>query len=56
MQLQTDYLAACRNLKLTRDSKGVLLAEFHSNDGPFTFLVKSIEVKSEPVAQKGKVA
>src|SRR5947209_10020902 len=37
MQLQNDYLAAYRSLKLTRDSEGVLLAEFHSNDGPFTF-------------------
>ena len=35
--LKDDYLAAYRSLKLTRDSKGVLVAEFHSNDGPFTF-------------------
>src|SRR5260221_1633320 len=37
MQLQDDYLAAYRSLKLTRDADGVLVAEFHSNDGPFTF-------------------
>src|SRR5947208_15603151 len=37
MQLQNDYLAAYRSLKLTRDSEGVLLAEFHSNGGPFRF-------------------
>src|SRR3989441_10880079 len=37
MQLQDDYFAAYRSLKLTRDSEGVLVAEFHSNDGPFTF-------------------
>src|SRR5438876_8401773 len=37
MQLQYDYFAAYRSLKLTRDSEGVLVAEFHSNDGPFTF-------------------
>ena len=37
MQLQNDYLAAYRSLKLTRDSEGVLVAEFHSNDGPCTF-------------------
>src|SRR4030081_1203877 len=37
MQLQDDYLSAYRSLKLTRDSKGVLVAEFHSNNGPFTF-------------------
>src|SRR6266851_2854994 len=36
-RLQDDYLAAYRSLKLTRDSEGVLVAEFHSNEGPFTF-------------------
>src|SRR2546422_4920370 len=36
-RLEDDYLAAYRSLKLTRDSEGVLVAEFHSNDGPFTF-------------------
>src|SRR6202162_2277558 len=36
-RLHDDYLAAYRSLKLTRDSEGVLVAEFHSNDGPFTF-------------------
>jgi enoyl-CoA hydratase/carnithine racemase len=35
--LQADYLAAYRSLKLTRDSAGVLIAEFHTNGGPFTF-------------------
>src|SRR6266498_5421238 len=37
MQGQHDYLAAYRSLKLTRDSEGVLVAEFHSKGGPFTF-------------------
>src|SRR6266566_4940075 len=37
MQLQDNYLTAYRSLKLTRDSEGVLVAEFHSNNGPFTF-------------------
>ena len=37
MQLQDDYFAAYRSLKLTRDADGVLVVEFHSNDGPFTF-------------------
>ena len=32
---QADYLSAYHNLKLTRDGKGVLVAEFHSNGGPF---------------------
>ena len=36
MQLQNDYFAAYHNLKLTRDANGVLVAEFHSNGGPFT--------------------
>src|SRR3989441_8036560 len=31
---QSDYFSAYRQLKLTRDSKGVLVAEFHSNGGP----------------------
>ena len=35
--IQNNYLAAYRSLKLTRDSEGVLVAEFHSNNGPFTF-------------------
>src|SRR5258705_13045507 len=37
MQLQNDYLAAYRSLKLTRDADGVLVVEFHSKGGPFTF-------------------
>src|SRR6201984_839100 len=32
---QADYFAAYHNLKRTRDDKGVLVAEFHSNRGPF---------------------
>jgi enoyl-CoA hydratase/carnithine racemase len=32
---QNDYLSSYHNLKLTRDDKGVLLAEFHNNGGPF---------------------
>src|SRR5712691_11017292 len=36
-RLQDHCSAAYRSLKLTRDSEGVLVAEFHSNDGPFTF-------------------
>jgi len=37
MQLQADYLAAYRSLKLMRDASGVLVVEFHSKGGPFTF-------------------
>jgi hypothetical protein len=32
---QADYFAAYRNLKLSRDDKGVLVAEFHSDGGQF---------------------
>jgi enoyl-CoA hydratase/carnithine racemase len=35
MQLQVDYFTAYRSLKLTRDANGVLVAEFHSDGGPF---------------------
>src|ERR1700683_5134545 len=35
MPFQSDYFTAYPNLKLTRDDKGVLVAEFHSNGGPF---------------------
>jgi enoyl-CoA hydratase/carnithine racemase len=35
MQLQSSYFTAYHNLKLTRDDRGVLVAEFHSNGGPF---------------------
>ena len=33
--LQANYFASYRHLKLSRDDKGVLLAEFHSNGGPY---------------------
>jgi hypothetical protein len=35
--VQSDYFAAYRGLKLTRDTNGVLVVEFHSNGGPCTF-------------------
>ena len=35
MQLQSSYFTAYHHIKLTRDDKGVLVAEFHSNGGPF---------------------
>jgi enoyl-CoA hydratase/carnithine racemase len=41
MQLQSDYFNAYHNLKLTRDDKGVLVAEFHSNGGPFIMTAQS---------------
>src|SRR6201982_1406884 len=33
--LRADYFSAYQNLKITRDANGVLVAEFHSNGGPF---------------------
>ena len=37
MQIQDDYFAAYRTMKLTRDANGVLIVEFHSNGGACTF-------------------
>jgi len=37
MQLQNDYFASYRSLKLTRDAHGVLVVEFHTKGGPFRF-------------------
>ena len=34
MELQSSYFTTYHNLELTRDDKGVLVAEFHSNGGP----------------------
>jgi enoyl-CoA hydratase/carnithine racemase len=41
MQHQGDYFSAYHNLKLTRDANGVLVAEFHSNGGPFLMTAQS---------------
>src|SRR6201993_3862273 len=35
--LKVNYFDIYRSLKLTRDAKGVLVVEFHSNGGPCTF-------------------
>src|ERR1700758_4447403 len=35
--LRDDYLNAYRSLKLTRDSEGVLIAQFHTDGAPLTF-------------------
>src|SRR5947208_9771469 len=37
MQLQNDYFASYRSLKLTRDAHCVLVVEFHTKGGPFRF-------------------
>src|SRR5271155_4874484 len=41
MPLQNNYFADYQNLKLTRDDKGVLVAEFHTNGGPFIMTAPS---------------
>jgi len=41
MPLQNDYFSAYHNLKLARDDKGVLVAEFHSNGGPCVMTAQS---------------
>jgi hypothetical protein len=38
---QADYFAAYRYLKLSRDDKGVLVAEFHSDGGQFMMTAQS---------------
>src|SRR5947209_1099735 len=39
--LQADYFSAYHNLKLSRDDKGVLVAEFHSDGGRFIMNAQS---------------
>ena len=41
MPLQNNYFADYQHLKLTRDDKGVLVAEFHTNGGPFIMTAQS---------------
>ena len=38
---RADYFAAYRNLRLSRDDKGVLVAEFHSDGGQFIMTAQS---------------
>ena len=39
--IRDDYFNAYRNLKLTRDAEGVLVAQFHSDGGPLTFTAQA---------------
>jgi enoyl-CoA hydratase/carnithine racemase len=41
MALRNDYVSAYHNLRLTRDDKGVLVAEFHTDGGPFIMTAQS---------------
>src|SRR5437879_13791055 len=46
--LPDNYFNAYRSLKLTRDAEGVLVAQFHTDGGPFTFTAKDhTEFRSE---------
>jgi len=56
MQLQYDYFAAYRSLKLTRDSEGVLVAEFHSNGDPSPSPRKTIQNLWTPFTGSSKIA
>jgi enoyl-CoA hydratase/carnithine racemase len=38
---QDNYFAAYSNLKLTRDAKGILVVQFHSDGGPFIMTARS---------------
>src|SRR5256886_3351343 len=38
---QDNYFAAYGNLKLTRDAKGILVVQFHSDGGPFIMTARS---------------
>jgi hypothetical protein len=52
MQLQHDYFAAYRSLKLTRDADGILVAEFHTKGGPFRFTAQAIySCRSSPLSR-----
>ena len=42
--LQADYFAAYRHLRLSRDDQGVLIAEFHSDGGPFIMALVAVVV------------
>src|SRR3989442_13158830 len=39
--IQDNYLTAYRSLKLTRDARGILVAQFHSDGGPFIMTAQS---------------
>ena len=34
---QSDYFLDYQSLKMTRDKKGILVVQFHTNGGPLTF-------------------
>src|SRR6202045_2904768 len=38
--IQPDYFTAYSSLKMTRDARGVLVAEFHTKGGPLTFTAR----------------
>jgi hypothetical protein len=44
----SEYFTAYRSLRLTRDAHGVLVAEFHTKGGPFTFSAPITPNSSKP--------
>ena len=54
--LQADYFAAYRNLKLSRDDRGVLVAEFHNDGGPYIRRRKDTRSLSMPFTELDKTA
>jgi hypothetical protein len=45
--LRDNYLNAYRSLKLRRDAEGVLVAQFHTDGGPFTFTALSCRIQKQ---------
>ncbi|MFM0277893.1 hypothetical protein P0D75_07725 [Paraburkholderia sediminicola] len=39
--ISDNYFTAYRNLKLTRDEDGVLVVQFHTDEGPLTFTAEA---------------
>jgi hypothetical protein len=52
---QPAYFSQYSSLKLTRDDKGVLVAEFHSNGGHSPSLLKTIQSFSTPSTGSRKI-
>jgi hypothetical protein len=52
---QAEYFGAYRTMKMTRDAKGVLVVEFHSNGGPCTFSAQHHTEVVEPFTGLRKI-
>jgi hypothetical protein len=54
--LQADYFSAYRSLTLTRDTNGVLVVGFHSNGGPFMFVVAEVVPHGKALSRARELA